>query len=253
MEAAYVDGRVSGTVDLDLATTTIAAAGAALSAAGRRDATAPVAACPGWSVADLIRHVGRVHLFAATIVREGAVERPAFPAEEGPLDTAALVDWTDAQRGALLDVLAHADPDRVIYAFGGPSPARFWWRRQANETAVHAWDGTSAVGSPWEIPAEVAADAVEELLDVFAPRIWARAEPAWGAGRSIHLHRTDGDGEWLLTIGNPPVVERGHAKGDLAVRGPAAQLLLWTMNRAADVELFGDTELAGAWGANFKL
>jgi hypothetical protein len=47
-------------------------------------------------------------------------------------------------------------------------------------------------------------------------------------------------------------VERGHAKGDLAVRGPAAALLLWAGNRKADVTLFGDLALANGWAANVK-
>jgi hypothetical protein len=84
-------------------------------------------------------------------------------------------------------------------------------------------------------------------------RVFAANPPAWGDGRTVHLHRTDGDGEWLITIGDPPTIERGHAKGDLAVRGAAGQLLLWAWNRPAHVELFGDSGLAEAWAANVKV
>jgi hypothetical protein len=49
-------------------------------------------------------------------------------------------------------------------------------------------------------------------------------------------------------------VTLGHAKGDLAVRGPAAELLLWATNRrSSGVELFGDERLAAGWAANVQI
>jgi predicted lipid carrier protein YhbT len=115
---------------------------------------------------------------------------------------------------------------------------------------MHASDATSAAGSRWTIPADVAADGVDEMLGWFLPRRLARSSAEWGAGRTIHLHRTDGEGEWMVTIADPPTVARGHGKGDLAVRGPASDLLMWTMNRPAEVEVFGDDALAAAWREN---
>jgi uncharacterized protein (TIGR03083 family) len=234
-------------VDLDVATDTIATAGAALTAAARTAPDAPVTACPGWDVTELVRHVGRVNGWAASIVREGATERMPFPTAP---DGKTAIDWADHQRTELLEALATADPDRPVWVFGALAPARFWWRRQAHETAVHAWDGTAAVGPAWVIPGGVAADGIEEFLGWFVPRKLSGSVPEWGDGRSVHLHRTDGEGEWLLTIANPPTLEHGHAKGDLAVRGTSCDLLLWTLNRPAEVELFGDVALAEAWREN---
>ncbi len=236
-------------MELELARATIATAGAALTAAGRTDPGAPVPSCPGWSLSELVRHVGSVHAWVAGIVEGGLAERPPFT--EAPSVTgAALADWADQQREHLLAVLGSADPDRPVWAFGGTEPARFWWRRQVHETSVHAWDGTAAIGEPWEIPGDVAADGLDEFLGWFLPRKWAREAPAWGPGRTVHFHRTDGDGEWMLTIGSPPRLDRGHGKGDLAVRGPASDLLRWSLHRPSSVELFGDTALADAWAAN---
>ena len=48
-----------------------------------------------------------------------------------------------------------------------------------------------------------------------------------GNGETLHFHRTDGDGEWLVRLTpDGPEVERAHAKGDVAVRGSASDLLL---------------------------
>jgi uncharacterized protein (TIGR03083 family) len=228
-------------VDLTIATATIAAAGSALTAAGRAAPDAPVAACPEWDVSALIRHVGRVHGWAAAIVRTG--ERSPFPEEPG---AGSIADWADDQRAALLELLATADPDRPVWAFGPIVPAAFWWRRQCHETAMHAWDGTAAAGEPWAIPGEVAMDGLDELLEWFLPRSLSR-DNEWATGQTVHFHRTDGDGERLLTLANPPTLQEGHAKGDLAVRGGASDLLRWAMNRPATVEVFGDDTLATLW------
>ena len=63
------------------------------------------------------------------------------------------------------------------------------------------------------------------------------------------MHRTDGDGEWMLKgDGDRVVVTEEHAKGDAAVRGSAEDLLLWIWGRSSEgVEILGDTEVADAW------
>jgi hypothetical protein len=97
---------------------------------------------------------------------------------------------------------------------------------------------------------EMAVDGVDELLELFAPRLpaerFAGTEPV-----SIHLHATDTEGEWLVRLGPDGVTyEHGHAKGDVAVRGPAADLLLWSWNRAPvdeRFEVFGDRAPLATW------
>ena len=70
---------------------------------------------------------------------------------------------------------------------------------------------------------------------------------AFGAdGQSIHFHATDAEGEWLLRFeGGQLTVSGEHAKGDVAARGPAEQLLLLGWNRApvSAVDTFGDAAL----------
>jgi uncharacterized protein (TIGR03083 family) len=240
-------------VDRDTARRAIADGGAALTAAGRTAPGAPVATCPGWTVSTVVKHLALVHQWAAGLLRDYPDERPQFPKAPEGISDAELPDFGDAQREVFLAALASSDGDRQVWAFGQPRPARFWWRRQTIETAIHAVDGTDAAGNRWAVPDDVGVVGIEEAMDWNLARLFAATPPEWGEGRTIHFHRTDGEGEWLLTIGNPPKAEHGHAKGDLAVRGPAAQLLLWAWNRPADVELFGDAALAEAWGANVKV
>jgi predicted lipid carrier protein YhbT len=66
----------------------------------------------------------------------------------------------------------------------------------------------------------------------------------------LHFHSTDGDGEWLARLGAEGlVVTREHAKGDVAVRGVASDLLLFLYGRVGTerLEVFGDAALLARW------
>jgi len=227
---------------------TIATAAPALLEAGRQSLVAPVPSCPGWVVRDVVAHLASVHRWAATAVTNPPGERPDFT--EAPSD--GLLEWAGQQAQLLLDALRTTDPDKDVWTFGPPRSVRFWLRRQAHETVMHAWDATAAVGTPIAFDATMAADGVAEFVEIWLPRGLKRKPGSW-AGETVHLHRTDGDGEWLVRLGpdGETEVERSHAKGDLAVRASAADLLLWMTNRIDDgrVEIFGDPTLVARWRA----
>ena len=65
----------------------------------------------------------------------------------------------------------------------------------------------------------------------------------------IHLHATDLPGaEWTVdTVAR--TVRREHAKGDVAIGGPAWSLARWCWGRpvGAEIEAFGDLETAEQW------
>jgi hypothetical protein len=52
-----------------------------------------------------------------------------------------------------------------------------------------------------------------------------------GVGGSVHLHATDGDGEWFIETGDGLTWTRAHEKGDVAVRGTTSDLLLLVWGR----------------------
>jgi uncharacterized protein (TIGR03083 family) len=241
-------------VDRATAAGAIEEAGLALTDAGRAAADAPVPSCPGWTVSTVVKHVGLVHTWAAGMLRSYPSEPAPFPKAPPEVTDEELPDWADTQRDALVRAVGQSDGQREMWAFGRPRPASFWWRRQAVETCIHAWDATNAVSAPFVVPAPVGMAGMEELFDGILPRRFAGEPPQWGTRRTIHFHRTDGDGEWLLTLDDPPEVSVGHAKGDLAVRGPAAELLLWAYNRrGSGVELLGDQRLAEGWARNVQM
>lgn len=222
--------------------------GAALVAAARAaGVAAPVASCPGWTVADLLSHIGRIHHWVAGIVES----RPADPehwsktaAPEGD----ALIDYEERGCARLADALAQAGPDATVWTWATDKTTAFWARRQAHEAAVHRWDAQGAAGSAEPIDRDLAVDGIQEVFDLQAVR--AGREPIAGNGETIHLHCTDGDGEWLVRLDpGGMAVTREHAKGDVAARGTASDLLLlmWGRILPGTVETFGDAALLERW------
>jgi len=225
--------------------------GEALGDAAEADLTAEVPAAPGWDTIELLRHVGLVHARTSVILQTGTTERPSR--RNGLLPEApdgGVLDWYRATLSTLIaDLWALDDPDRTVWTFFEPDQrAGFWPRRMAQETLIHRVDAEQAVGRPvGPIDAELAVDGVDEVFAVFVPAFAAGASP--GDGRTVHLHATDAEGEWLIRFDPAGLtVETGHATGDTAVRAPAAQLLLWLWGRRPldGLEVFGDPAAAGA-------
>jgi len=225
--------------------------GAAMVDAASVDLTAAVPAAPGWDAGDLLVHVGMIHVRTSVILRTGTLERPSR--KNGMLPdppTDGIVDWFRATLADLVvDLGAIDDPDRPVYSFAPDHQrAGFWPRRMAHETAVHRVDAEQAIGRPvGPIEPAFAVDGIDELFSVFVPALGAGRSP--GDGRTVHLHATDADGEWLIRFDDGRLtVDVGHAKGDAAVRGPAADLLCWLWGRVAldGLEVFGSRDAADA-------
>lgn len=198
----------------------------------------------------LVGHVGAIHRWVGEILETKAAVRPGRP--EPPDGVDARLAWYHEGLDRLVFCLEAADPELSVWNWfqQGPGPARFWWRRMAHETAMHRWDGQAAAGRPEPIAADLAADGIDEYL-MFA-QSWLARRPVLGLEGSLHLHATDGDGEWAVDLTAKGLQwRREHAKGDAALRGPVSDLLLWMLNRvstdAPGLEVFGDRALADRW------
>ena len=135
--------------------------------AARGALTARVEHCPEWSVADLVWHLTEVHWFWAKI----AAERPSAPPDVAdrparPSDP-ELVGVFTAGAARLLEVLEAADPTAPCWTWAPQHQnVGFIVRHQVQEAAVHHWDVANAAGEEVVIAPAVAADAVDEFLDV---------------------------------------------------------------------------------------
>ncbi|MEZ5376686.1 MAG: maleylpyruvate isomerase family mycothiol-dependent enzyme [Acidimicrobiales bacterium] len=206
----------------------------------------------GWTVGTVIGHTGWVFRYV-TLALAATPDQPPRRADvpEPPLGEAVL-DWFADGADALMAAFDAVDLERIVPTFTGPQPARWWLRRLAHETAMHRWDAESAIRSPQPIDPALARDGVDEVFETFAPTRLSFDALA-GTGEVIHLHATDiDDGEWLVTLGPTEITwTTGHAKGDVAARGPVSDLLLalWSRLPPSRLELFGDASLLDRWQA----
>jgi uncharacterized protein (TIGR03083 family) len=223
--------------------------GEAFAVAAAKDLAAGVPSCPDWNMAELVRHLGRIHHHKAKIVRRGTAEPPpeperGFRSELAPRDEGDLLRWYREGLADLVETLADRDPDEPAWSWAGDHRVAFWNRRMAQETAVHRWDAQNAVGEPSGIDLALAGDGIDELLGVFVPG--AELSYLGGAG-TMHIHCTDVDGEWLVTLepNAVPTYRLGHARADAAIRGPASDLLLFLWRRLGpeSVERLGEAAL----------
>jgi uncharacterized protein (TIGR03083 family) len=214
--------------------------------------TAPVPTCPGWTVADLVRHVAVVYLHKTAILRAGEVPEP-WP----PPGVAAEVPMALLGRafGGLRAELTAREPGSAALTWYEPDQtAAFWIRRMAQETVMHRIDAELAAGLPVNpVPADLGVDGVDEVLK----RMLAYGSVAWPeefaemAGE--HLAGPDGRdtiavvaGQAAWTVRPSPrrvLVEDGAAgQPRVVVQGPPGPLLRWLWGRAGDdaVQLTGD-------------
>jgi len=245
-------------------------------AAQRAGPGAPVPACPGWRVRDLLKHIGYVHRWAAGYVREQHPRWVDRASEEeiiggGPGDD-ALVGWFRDGHAALLKALEAAEEDMTCWTFlAAPSPLMFWARRQAHETAIHrvdaeqaaagdgeaaagagqAWNGEAGAGDGAVFAPRFAADGVDELIMGFLGRDAKRG--TWdGPAGVLGLHADDGaagTAHWRVEARPGHLtVAREAGPADCDVTGPAAglYLLLWNRRGAGSLQVRGDpAKLAG--------
>lgn len=221
------------------------------------DQSRPVPTCPGWTLGQLLRHVGRGDRWAAQIVRDRLEEFLDPRSVEGgkpPPEPADAISWLHGGAQRLVDAVELTGVETPVWTFLGARPANWWIRRRLHEVAVHRADAAIALGAEFTLNADVAADAITEWLERVA--IQAGGEGAalpLEAGNTLHLHATDpglGEaGEWTIGVDGSRITwSHEHGKGTAALRGGATELLLAILRRVplADtgIELFGDE---GVW------
>lgn len=200
-----------------------------------------VPSCPEWTLHDLIRHLGSHHRWVA-----GNLDRPPDGEMFGGFAHApdgAADEWLQAGAEALASKLEEKDPTTACWTWVPfDHSVGFWVRRTTQETAMHRWDAQNAAGAADALDPELAVDGIDEYLTL-VPYFRGRRFPDAG---SIHLHTTDAPGEWFLRFdGEQMQVTREHAKGDVAVRGAASDVLLVLYGRKPTdaVDVFGDAAL----------
>ncbi|MFB7784837.1 maleylpyruvate isomerase family mycothiol-dependent enzyme [Streptomyces vinaceus] len=241
-------------------------------AGGGREAP-PVPSCPGWSVADLVGHLGSVQRYLTYILRERNTEPPdptdltLYALPEDPAVRAAwprhdatphrgpvpeeLFDWSAAAARELADALRDLGPDLPVWSWSTQQTSGFWSRMQTIEQAVHRWDAETVTGDPAAFDSAFATDAVAQTFEVMVParRGW-RSAPA-GTGERYRFRRSDGPESWTLEFTGAEVLLEPDGTGPVGVEaaGTASDLtlFLWQRLPATGLDVTGDSALLKRW------
>ncbi|MFH8837880.1 maleylpyruvate isomerase family mycothiol-dependent enzyme [Streptomyces sp. NPDC017868] len=223
------------------------------------DPATPVPTCPGWTLADLTRHLGAVHRWAEHLVRTRAAVRVRvrdIPLDL-PTDPAGYAEWLTAGAGSALTVLRTAAPGLPVWSPGADPHAGYYPRRLLAEAVVHLADAELALGGvAGAIDPRTAADVIDHFL-TDAPYIPWIAEPLAHLDRDgavLRLTARDTGAVWTLTLGGGGFGwsrDAGGAEPTAGVTADAGELLLLLHRRyAADDPRFahtGDRGLLDDW------
>jgi uncharacterized protein (TIGR03083 family) len=194
-----------------------------------RNLDASVAACPGWTVRDLVEHIGRVQWFWSEIVERRVQDRDEMNHVSYPSERGDPVTWFGRQSKRLvagLHTMADTDP---LWSWWEPEQtALFAKRRQFNEVVMHAYDTRNAVGDPRPIPVGAALTGLDEFIVIMSKDL-REDHPT---PSPVRLRATDSEWTGALFGG----ASDGSNEETLELRGTASELLLtlWGRRLAPD-------------------
>jgi uncharacterized protein (TIGR03083 family) len=260
---------------------------AAILDAAARGFDPPIKGCPGWDVAGLTGHMGRVYTFWLKWVRE----RPRGSSREAFSEIAADRDarlpgytaWDQAgfpktsrpdgivpfarHAGDELDSsLADLKPEETVWTFVPPhQTGAFVFRRLAMETTIHRWDAEEAHGIARPIDETLARDGIDEMLMMFredpgyedntdrrhGQKILLREDPKPDRQPVSSPDQPVRDRRWLVSFDSSGITtSAGEGPADATVSGTASDLWLFIMGRRSPEEMHieGDKHLAASWG-----
>ena len=194
-------------------------------AAAGPDAAVPTT--PGWTVTDLVEHVGQTQHWVAEIIERRITDPTQLPTEMAvlPTDPGEWQAWLSESAQRVADACSDDALDAPVFNAAGDerSGTRFWMSSVLNETVVHGFDAANAAGRPADIDADIAAALISNHLAMLT-------SPTWEMQRSESAHAIRGTGQtlqWLATDTADDAgawfVERRPDGASVAARNPAGR------------------------------
>jgi uncharacterized protein (TIGR03083 family) len=236
---------------------------AAAEALASDSAGVPIPSCPGWSMLDLVHHLGYVYdRFLAHISRGVTSDPGQPPISEGTPEShrpsaETAIAFFDERAGKLLETLTLLDPDMPAWNWAPQAKkVSFWQRRAALETAVHRWDAEMALARADPIDEKLSSDGVSEVFDTWIPAGGSRRKGPVDRFGVVHLTATDVGDEWFVRLRGPgialldtdTILDNDDHHTRVAADGNASDLLLALYGRIGfDVlKVAGDESLLQA-------
>jgi uncharacterized protein (TIGR03083 family) len=218
---------------------------------------APVPTCPGWTVDEVVRHVGSVYRAVRAWLSEGQrprewqrVPEPGHTVEEYLRE--GLTELVAA-------VTRHLPSDPAATWWPGDRSYGFWCRRMAHETTVHRVDVQQAAGREVsDIADDLAVDGVDEALSLwFGHKL---SVLGLSGTRAATVALCTGGHHWIARAGPGDTVARRCTEAETAVAeavvtgAPAAVYLwLWGRQQPGAVTVDGDDDAVGQLWALMRL
>ncbi|QZY30560.1 maleylpyruvate isomerase family mycothiol-dependent enzyme [Nocardioides coralli] len=221
--------------------------------------SARVPGCPDWNAADLLWHLTEVQDFWAHVVTHRPKAPDDYPDPKRPSGHTEMLAVFDERSRALQDALAAAEAPDEAWTWSTEQTVGFIMRRQALEALVHRVDAEQAAGAESPLDAALAADGVDEVLDVMYGGC-----PPWGSfsplPHYLRLDITDTDEQVWVQLGrfsgddaegthhdedDIHVVADPGVEPDAVISGAAAPLLtrLWRRGDGSEIHLAGDLKI----------
>ncbi|MEW2357181.1 maleylpyruvate isomerase family mycothiol-dependent enzyme [Spirillospora sp. NPDC029432] len=234
-------------------------------AAAGPDAAVPTT--PGWTITDLVEHVGQTEHWVAEIIERRITDPARLPTEMAvlPADPREWQAWLSESARRVAGACSDDALDAPVFNAAGDerSGTRFWMSSVLNEAVVHGFDAANAADRPAGIDAGVAAALIGNHLTMLTSPTWEarRAESAQairGTGQTLQWLATDtadDAGAWFVERRPDGATWRpGTRQADVTVTGPAGSLLLALTRRlpltdpeATGISIDGDTALVQHW------
>lgn len=230
---------------------------AASAVAAGPDATVPTT--PGWTIADLVAHVGQTQHWVAEIIERRVADPTQLPTEMAvvPADPGEWPAWLAGAAQRVASACSDDALDAPVWNAAGDerTGTEFWMASVLNESVVHGFDAENAAGRPPAVDADVAAALVDNHLAMLTSPTWEarRSESAHalrGTGQTLQWRATDTDAAWSVErTPDGATWQPGTRPADVTVQGPAGSLLLVLTRRLPLVGLRvdGDVALARHW------
>jgi len=222
-------------------------------AGGHLDQLVP--SCPGNTVGSLLLHTANTCMFWTDAMIQNRM--PDFDWSIFPTD---VLEAHTFMHKRFLDEIAKRNPDAPTWTWAGEGPTLFWYRRAAQELAVHRWDFENAIGKPSDIEPELAMDGIDELLMSFGPATGMAEYPGAserfaGNGETFKLEPTDGGAVITFTARPDHFELTDAAEADVTASGTGSDLLLFMWGRvpASTLEVSGDASLLERWQERVKI
>ena len=234
------------------------------------DLSIAVPTCPGWSLLQLMRHVGRGDRWAAQMIRENISELDVRAVVDGrpPDDVELALVWLRSSPAVVVEAVANSGENSLVPTLVGPRPGVWWLRRRLHEATVHRADAAiarTAVGDKvtYQLAPELAADGIDEWIERLEEFQRQATMPAsLQPGQRLAFQTTDpivGSARWVVE-GTEQGLKRLDDQldgADTTMTGTAENLFLAMVRRRnieqAQVQLDGDPGVWQAWLATTPL